>query len=104
PNYEMKDLSPEHPLYTVNKPVKLPRPRLRAVSNGARLLMVHSPGDLSNAWQLRASISRKEAFDLGGNLYVYATGKEQFRNRLDTPAVPEPPETTKTIHLARLKY
>jgi hypothetical protein len=92
-------------LYTVNKNIKLPRPKLRGVSNGSRLLMVHAPADLSNAWQMRASMSRKDAFDIGGNLYVYATGKEQFRNRLDSTAVPIPPEVApKNAYLARLKY
>jgi len=70
-----------------------------------RLLMIHSPTDLSVAWQQRAFASRREAFRLGANIYLYATGKEKFRNRLDTPLVPatvEQPSTT--IGMARLHY
>ena len=67
-----------------------PHPRLQAVSNGVRLLMVHCPVDISNAWQVRATVSRKEAFQLGGNLYLYATGKEKFviNRSFDAPKDP----------------
>jgi hypothetical protein len=105
PDYELKDLPAQHPLYTLNYKITLPRPRLMGVSNGARLLMVHSTTDLANAWQQRATVSRKEAFQLGANLYLYATGKERFRNRLDTPVVPDPPTgPAPQIDLAQLRY
>jgi hypothetical protein len=89
PGHALENLSPQHPLYSINYKIDNPRPRLQAVDNGVRLLMIHSPTDLSNAWQVRASESRKAPFQLGVNLYLYATGKEQFRNRLDTRAIPD---------------
>ena len=106
PSYgPLADLPIEHPIYKVSFPIALPRPKLQGVSNGVRLLLVNSPTDLSNAWQIRAYLTRQQAFQLGVNLYLYATGKEKFRNRLDTPVVPEPDnEPLRTIHLARLKY
>lgn len=105
PAYELKDLPPEHPLYKLNYTINTPRPRIQAVSNGARLLLVHSPTDISSAWQLRATMSRKEAFYLGVNLYLYATGKERFRNRLDTTVVYAPQQpAAREIQFARLKY
>jgi hypothetical protein len=67
--------------------------------------MIHSPSDLSAAWQQRAYVSRKDAFELGTNIYLYATGKEKFRNRLDTTLVPQPTDQPATsIEMARLHY
>ena len=101
----LENLSPQHPVYSLNYKITSPRPRLQGVDNGVRLLMVHSPTDLSNAWQLRASTSRREAFQIAVNLYLYATGKEHFRNRLDTPVVPEPPrEPAPQIDIAQIQY
>ena len=54
---------------------------------------------------MRATKTKREAFELGVNLFVYAAGKSDLRNRIDTRAVPTP--TTKpsaTIPFARLKY
>jgi hypothetical protein len=46
--YEVKDLPPDHPVYNlVYKLDDAERPKLRAVSNGSRLLMVHSPADIA---------------------------------------------------------
>ncbi len=106
PDYgPLVDLPVDHEIYKVNYPIPLPRPKLQGVSNGVRLLMIHSPSDLSNAWQVRATLSKKPAFQLGANIFLYATGKEKYRNRLDTPIVPEPDnEPQRTISLARLKY
>jgi hypothetical protein len=67
--------------------------------------MVHSPTDLAGGWQQRGYVSKKENFELGVNLYVYTTGKERFRNRLDTRAVPDPPAVpAPTIDVAQLQY
>jgi hypothetical protein len=108
PEFPLKELPADSPVYTLNYEIKKPRPRLLGVSNGVRLLMVHSPRDLGNAWQLSATVSRSEAFKLGVNLFLYAIGKEQFRNRLDTRAVPVPapdsPPPSKKIYLARIEY
>jgi hypothetical protein len=105
PMYELMPLSTDHELYKLNYTLKMPRPRLQGVSNGVRLLMVHSPTDLAAGWQLRASVSQKDSFQLGANLYLYATGKERFRNRLDTTMVPQPTgQPQRTVKIARLRY
>jgi hypothetical protein len=81
PLYEMKDLDDAHDLYSIlYKPS--PRPVLRGVSNGARLLMVHSPTDITQYWQMRQDKTRRSLFELGLNLYLYASGKGDLRNRL----------------------
>ncbi|MEO6436874.1 MAG: DUF4159 domain-containing protein [Tepidisphaeraceae bacterium] len=105
PEYPLEDLPTDHALYTLNYTVKLPRPRLQGLSNGSRLLLVHSPTDISIAWQTRAVVSRKEMFEVGINLYLYATGKQRFRNRLDTTLIPEPGNTpAHVVNMARLKH
>jgi hypothetical protein len=105
PRYPLKDLPAEHALYKLNYTINSPRPRIQAVSNGSRLLLVHSPSDLSAAWQTGSLASRKEAFHLGLNLYLYATGKERFRNRLDTAVVFSPTQPpNREIEFARLRY
>ena len=73
------------------------------VTNGTRLLLVHSPLDISAPWQAQASKINKEAFELGVNLFVYGAGRGTFRNRLDSPYIPEPTGiASKTITINRL--
>jgi hypothetical protein len=75
------------------------------VSNGSRLLLVHCPADLSLAWQERSTKTRRWAFELGANVFIYASGKPDLRNRLESPYIPPAPATpSKTIRLAILKY
>jgi hypothetical protein len=105
PDYELKDLATDHELYTLHYQIKLPRPRLRAVSNGVRLLLVHSPTDLTMAWQQRAEKTKRPHYELGVNLFVYAAGKADLRNRLNSPVVPIPPNPpSATYKLARLRH
>jgi hypothetical protein len=104
PAYEIGDLPPDHPIYSVlfKEAVK---PKLQGVSNGARLLMVHSPVDLSKAWQMRAQAVQKMPFEFGMNLFLYATGKHELRNRLVSNVIPAPKATpTCTLSVARLRY
>jgi hypothetical protein len=90
PDHKLADLPNDHPLYgSVYKLAD--KPRLRAVTNGSRLLLVHSPTDLALRWQRRDDKRDKAAFEFGTNLLVYAAGKRDLRNRLDSPYVPPPP-------------
>jgi hypothetical protein len=106
PDHELKDLPIDDELYTLQYIVaKANRPRLRAIGNGSRLLWVHSPTDLAVNWQQRAERSKREAFEMGVNLFVYAGGKADLRNRIEARAIPRPNfEPSSTIALARLKY
>jgi hypothetical protein len=106
PEFEFKDLSADDPIYTLQYTIAKPnRPRLRGVSNGTRLLWVHSPTDLAVHWQQRAERTQRTAFEMGVNLFVYASGKANLRNRIDTRAVPPPPgPPSATIAVARVKY
>jgi hypothetical protein len=82
-------------------------PPLRAVSNGSRVLMLHSPKDVAISWQFRDEKFRRDHFELGANLFLYAAGRRDFRNRLDgtfVPAPQDPPPTGQTIRQAPLEY
>ena len=89
--YPMTDLPADHPVY--NLVFKIDgdrRPPFRAVSNGSRLLMLHSPTDVARAWQLRQTKERDDVFNLGVNLFLYAAGKRDLRNRLESTFVSDP--------------
>jgi hypothetical protein len=104
PNYPLTALSPDHPLFSSLFHMQI-KPSLKAVSNGARLLMVHSSVDLARAWQLREQKVNKMPFEFGLNLFLYASGKHQLRNRLETNYITAPSEApTYTINVARVRY
>ena len=103
PMYEWKDLLFDHELYSLNSRIN-PKPRLKCLSNGSRILMLHSTEDLAASWQLRAEKTKKNIFDLGLNLFIYAAGKTDLRNRLSTTYIPEPPAMDQKLAVARVKY
>ena len=87
PDYGWTDLPADDPLFALALRVKDPPP-VRAISNGSRLLFVHLPKDVSRYWQARDDKRHPNAFALGINLFEYASGKTDFRNRLVTTYVP----------------
>ena len=107
PQYEFQDLPAEHPLYSCVFRFKNKPPRLRVIVSGSRILMLHSPADIAEAWQLRKEKDKEDLFQLGTNIFVYAAGRRDLRNRLDSPYVPafknrRPPLAT--VKVARLRY
>jgi hypothetical protein len=108
PQYELQDLPPDHPLFTVWRTPK-DRPALQGVSNGSRLLLVNSPGDIAKFWQLRDFVGNPGAFETGLDLFLYASGKGDLRNRLQSPWIAPTTELAKTLAqqtlpVARLSY
>lgn len=104
-DYELQDLPPGHPLCSAMYKIQPPAGSLKIVSNGSRILMLHSTVDLSKYWQMRDDKNRAYAFEYGTNLFVYAAGRRDLRNRLVStyiPPVHTPP--TQTFRVARLKY
>ena len=102
----MRDLPADHPVYNVAFKVDARAFPLRAVSNGPRLLMVHSPRDIAAAWQSRDEGPGRAKFELGVNLFVYAAGKRDLRNRLDPTHVADTPGEPPlgTLRVARVQY
>jgi hypothetical protein len=104
PEYEMADVPSSHPIYSVMEPVK-PFVPLKMVSNGVRILMLHSPADISKNWERRDTKMGERYFSLGLNLFVYAAGKQDFHNRLDNIYVaPVSLEPVQHVKIARLQY
>jgi hypothetical protein len=101
---DLKDLPPEHFVFNaLFKPdQKFP---LRGVGNATRTFMIHSPTDISKRWVAKGASVDRSVFDLGANIFVYSTGMQVPRNRLDTLYVEDLPDKPKiTVPIARLKY
>ncbi|MFI4999665.1 MAG: DUF4159 domain-containing protein [Reyranellales bacterium] len=104
PDYEWTDLPADHEVYSVNFPIGV-KPKLRCITNGVRLLMVHSPEDISQWWQLRADKTRTPVFDFGTNLFIYTAGKTDLRNRLTSTLVPPPRDAAGfNVLVAHVRY
>ncbi|MDB5303883.1 MAG: A-macroglobulin complement component, partial [Phycisphaerales bacterium] len=106
PAYEMEDVPKGHPLFSSLYKLQT-HPQLRMVTNGSRILMLFSPTDISRHWQLREQKTEagKPIFQLGINMFVYATGKRDLRNRLETNDIgPIAGAPSTTVNIARVKY
>ena len=104
PDYPLADLPPTHPVFSSLYKIKQPG-KFQGVSNGSRLLLIHSVTDINKAWQQRDPVEHLSNFQMGINIFIYAAGKTNLRNKLKTPLVPEPTVTpVLTRQLARLKY
>ncbi len=104
PTYEMTDLPANHSIFSVLYKVS-PHPPLKMVSNGARVLMLHAPIDISKVWQLREQKLHKAPFELGVNLFIYAAGKRDLRNRLESNYLDAPTAAPlQSVRVARVQY
>jgi hypothetical protein len=52
------------------------KPRVMELSNGVRKLMVLLPDDPARAWQMRNEKSGETSYELGANIFLYATDKQ----------------------------
>jgi hypothetical protein len=103
PEHAIANVPQDHELYGVQYKLKT-KPALKAVSNGSRILMIHSPTDLTTAWQVRNG-TKRELWELAVNVFVYAAGKADLRNRLSSPYVAEPTNRAQhTVKLARVRH
>ena len=67
--------------------------------------MVNSPRDLARSWDVHDWQKVAPAYQLGLNLFLYAAGKRDFRNRVDTNYVAAPTAGADvTLNIARLRY
>jgi hypothetical protein len=87
PKYEFRKLPPSHPIFDEQYHAskwKI-RPDVEAQSNGVRELMILLPvTDAGHAWQVEATKTKEELFQLSGNIFLYATGKENLTHKGDT--------------------
>jgi hypothetical protein len=100
----LEPLAADHPLYSAGYAMKNPPP-LRAVGNGSRLLIVHSPQELNRHWGPRYEQRDPTAVETALNILLYAHGRREFRNRIDSLILPPPQdEPIATVPIARLRY
>ncbi len=103
PNYAWSRVPQNHPIYNLQFPIKL-KPEMQMITNGTRILWLHAPYDMAGTWQLRDATHR-ENFELGVNIFVYAAGKPDLRNRLASPILAEPTARPRhTVDIARVRY
>jgi len=111
PKYEFRDLPAKHPIF-VNEQFPFvggkAHPEVSGMSNEVRELMVLLDGDPSAAWQAQAKVSKKNAFEIGSNVYLYASGSaaDHLRRRGETYFVRASATAQPAVHLklARIKY
>jgi uncharacterized protein YjbI with pentapeptide repeats len=103
PQYPLQNLPADHQALSLVFKVN-PAPPLQGARNASRLLWVHSPTDLAQYWQRGPDPSRRPSFEVGVNLFVYAAGKTEWRNRLDVAAAATDVLPTCALPLARLQY
>jgi hypothetical protein len=105
PQYPLQPLPPEHPLYSVNYNASGMLTPLQAVTNGSRILLLYSPRDIAQYWNSRDMLVHRTLYELGTNIFLYAGGKHDLRNRLQSWYIPAPVgEPSLTIPIARLRY
>jgi hypothetical protein len=82
-------------------------PTILGLSNGVRELMILLPkADVSRAWQAQLSTSQQTMFELGADLLLYASDKQNIREKGDTYIV-EPSSRitpTRSLKVARIQY
>jgi len=109
PSYEFRVLPDDHPIYTINFQRSHWRnpPQVHGLSNGVRELMLLIPnGDPARSWQMQAVGGNEAAWQLGVNLYLYATDRDVSRVRGQTHyvAADDKIKPASTIQVARLQY
>jgi hypothetical protein len=104
PGYELKELPPDHPIYTAHFRIRRPV-RLWAVYNGIRILALHAFDDLPVHWQTNSYATQTGVFELAFNVVYYTTDHASLRHRgtspwpADRPIVP-----LRRVKVARVKY
>lgn len=106
PDHPMRPLTAEHPLFdgSVQFPISKPPP-LFEINNGVRTLLLLSPADLADRWSRYDVRGSLEEFQLGCNIYLYATDKTTIRSRLETAHIPvRDVPLRRTIRVARISH
>jgi hypothetical protein len=104
PQYQWQDLPDDSVVFSVSYHIS-DHPKIEAITNGSRILMMHWPDDVSKYWQLRQDRIHRPAFELGVNLALYAAGKSDLKNRVESEEIEMPPdEPLASMKIARVKY
>jgi hypothetical protein len=82
PEWELKLIDKDHPLWTADAKIVANRPLLQVASDGVRTFLFYTPKDISCLWTTMALIKNQASFDMVGNLYVYASDHSKLRAKL----------------------
>ena len=101
---KLTPLSKEHPLYTVHFKLQ-GQTNIWAISNGVRILALHTTADIVLPWQMNKSVSKRKTFELGANINFFVNDRTMGRARA-TSAWPAASGATpsRTVAVARVKY
>lgn len=104
PEYPLIRLPAEHGVYSAYFQRKSDT-ALYGITNGVRLLAIHSPRELSLAWQLGPRDAQLPTYQLAANIWAQATGRKIVHPR-DHESWPRPDETAPvaTVRIARLRH
>lgn len=106
PKYEFRKLPPSHPIF--NEQFHAAKWKVRqtveGLSNGVRELMIIVPEtDMGKAWQTESTKVHEESFQLAGNIFLYAVGRENLEHKGDTYIVEAEGEAGREIKVARVQ-
>ncbi len=105
PQYPMRTLKANHPLYYVLHQIKNPgQYKVSGVSNGVRELVLLFEDDIGFQWQSQRQ-QKGGAWELGANLFALATDKGVLQNRLIPPfELPKKRVSSGEVTVGRAKY
>jgi hypothetical protein len=110
PGEKFRDLPADHLIYTQpysSKNWRI-RPPVKALSNGARELMVLLPaGDPAKLWQVQSFMGTSQgAAEVAANTFLYTVSKTELRHKDETYLVKADPniKAERTVKVARLMY
>jgi hypothetical protein len=82
PEFELRRVDREHALWTADAQMRKQVPGLMEMADGVRAFVFYASNDISCAWVMQQIPAREEAFQLGLNMYTYATDRARIRSRL----------------------
>lgn len=106
PELKLRPVPHDHPLFNgaVQYAIEQP-PLMLHVHNGVRSLMLMCLDDAAKSWNEYRVDQQSRDFQVGLNVYLYATDKSGPASRLETPEIAlEPTEIQRTIRVARIQY
>jgi hypothetical protein len=89
PEWELKHMEKDHPLWTADLKLVGQLPTLFEASDGVRSFLLFAGQDISCAWHTQAMSRNRLLFDLGCNLYAYTTDRGRLRGKLASARVVE---------------
>lgn len=100
---EAEKVDKTHPFYDVHQKLP-PGVQMQVINNSVRPQVVHFSKDISKGLQ-SADLKQRDSFTALSNIYLYVTGMNPRRTRLDNSyVVKKPIASRQSIKVARIKY